>query len=239
MINNKASGQAYNRFTHLDGIEDRIIYYLLSPNKKGKCANCNLYQGSDCATVKCSDCALANTFKIWRLLCYNDADALTKPLPEYKDVVKLVCSDNNQQDKFRIFRSCHLEDAWTIQSTFLKIYIDSIMPENPYIAQVNIGIDVIVHNKIINVDIPEEEQNEIVPIDTVNGIDYRITQKSRVSMLTKAILSILNGADIQGVGRLEFSMEMNRFQQAQYEIWNNRNFEGMKMVLGTRFSGVS
>lgn len=218
MVNNYPGGNAYNRFVNLDGVEDRIIYFLLSPNNK-------------------TPDELEETHKIWKLLVYNDIDALNKPLPEYKDVVKLICSDNISQENFRIFRSCHLEEAWTIQSTFLKIYIDSIMPENPYVAQVNIGVDIIVHNKIINVNVPESEK--IYPIDIVDDIAYTINQKSRVSILTRAILSLLNGADVQGVGKLQFSMELNRFNQGQYEIWNNRNFEGMKLVLGTRMSGVT
>lgn len=217
MVNCKPGGEAYNRFVNLDGVEDRIIYWLLSPNNKNKCE-------------------LAETYKIWKLLVYDDIDALNKPLPKYKDVVKLICNDNVSQDNFRIFRSCHLEEAWTIQSNFLKIYIDSILPENHVVAQVNIGVDIIVHNKIINVNVPEDEK--IYPIDIIDGIEYNVNQKSRVSILTKAVLSLLNGADVQGVGRLTFSMEMNRWQQAQYEIWNNRNFEGMKVVLGTRMGGV-
>jgi hypothetical protein len=55
----------------------------------------------------------------------------------------------------------------------------------------------------------------------------------------KAVLFLLNGAHVQGVGNLEFSTMMSRFQQAQYGIWNNRNFEGIKVVLGCYMSGVS
>ena len=34
-------------------------------------------------------------------------------------------------------------------------------------------------------------------------------------------------------------MNQSRYNQAQYGIWNNRNFEGMKVVLGATMSGVS
>jgi hypothetical protein len=34
MIDSSMSGMAYNRFDNLDSIEDRIIYYLLSPTNK-------------------------------------------------------------------------------------------------------------------------------------------------------------------------------------------------------------
>ena len=222
MIDRTSGGSAYNRFINIDGIEDRVIYYLLSPNNK-------------------TDLELEQTHILWKLLCYDGIDALSQPLPKYSDVVNLVDKNNTTQTNFRIFRSPHMEDSWMVQCSLLKIYIDSIIPVDVYKSVVNFGIDVLTHNKIINVDIPQtEEYNKLAPvIDTVDGVEYHITQKSRVSMLVKAILYLLNGADIQGVGRMQFSQQMNRYQQAQYNLWNNRNFEGMKIIMGAYMSGVS
>lgn len=207
----------YNRFVNLDGSEDRIIYYLLSPNKK-------------------TPGELEETHKIWKLLMYNDIDALNHPLPKYSDVIKLICNDNITQTNKRIFRSAHMEDAFTEQCTFLKIYVDSIIPQNAYISQVNYGIDIICHNKIVNIKAPDTEESII---DVVDGVEIRVETKSRITALTQAILSLLNGADIAGVGNLQFNMENFRYNQAQYGIWNNRNFEGMKIVIGAMQSGLS
>ena len=218
MIDTTSGGSAFNRYINLDGIEDRVIYYLLSPNNK-------------------TDLELEQTYNIWKLLMYDGIDALSKPLPKYSDVVKLIANDNITQNNFRIFRSPHMEEAWVEQCSMLKIYIDSIIPQDRYRAIVNFGIDVICHNKIINVNVPDDEKAP--PIDIVDGIEYKITQKSRISVLTKAVLYLLSGADIQGIGRMSFTQDMNRYQQAQYGIWNNRNFEGIKIVMGAWMSGVS
>ena len=218
MIDRTSGGSAYNRFINIDGIEDRVIYYLLSPNNK-------------------TEQELEQTHIIWKLLYYDDIDALNKPLPKYSDVVKLVANNNVAQNHFRIFRSPHMEEAFTEQCSLLKIYIDSIIPSDRYRSIVNFGIDVLVHNKIINVNVLDDDVAP--PIDTVDGIEYKISQKSRVSVLSKAVLYLLNGADVQGVGRMESSQQMNRYQQAQYTIWNNRNFEGIKIVMGVHMSGVS
>ena len=207
----------YNRFVNLDGSEDRIIYYLLSPNKK-------------------TPGELEETHKIWKLLMYNDIDALNHPLPKYSDVIKLICNDNITQTNKRIFRSVHMEDAFTEQCTILKVYVDSIIPQNAYVAQVNYGIDVICHNKIVNIKAPNTEDSII---DVVDGVEIRVETKSRITALTQAILSLLNGADIAGIGNLQFNMENFRYNQAQYGIWNNRNFEGMKIVIGAMQSGLS
>ena len=213
----KPNGTKYNRFSNLDGSEDRIIYWLLSPNNK-------------------TPEELKATHTIWRLLMYNDINAMNKPLPKYSDVVKLICNDEITQTNKRIFRSPHMEEAFTEQCSLIKIYIDSIIPQNEYIAQTNYGVEVICHNKIINVKVAEEDQTVI---DVVDGIEVKVETKSRITMLTQAVLSLLNGADIAGVGRLQFNAGNFRYNQAQYGVWNNRNFEGMKIVIGALQSGLS
>lgn len=218
MIDSSISGMAYNRFCNLDSIEDRIIYYLLSPTNK-------------------TPAELEQTHTIWRLLCYNDIDALSKPLPKYSDVIKLIYNDNDGQSGYRIFRSPRLEDGWEEQCSMLKIYIDSIVPTDHLRSIVNIGVDVVVNTKIINVRVPDEQTNVI--IDEVEGIPVRVQSKSRVSVLSKAVLSLLNGADVAGVGRMIFSRQQSIYNQSQYGIWNNRNFEGIKHVIGVSMSGVS
>ena len=218
MLDNTFAPSKFNRFIHLGEIEDRIIYYLLSPNKKTKEER-------------------EQTEIIWKLLYYNDTDALNRELPTYEQVANLVCNDDITQTDKKIFRSPHFEDAWLTETALLKIYVEQIVPVDRYKAVVNIGIDVISHNKCINISAPEDENSP--PIDTVNGVDIRISTKSRVTTLVEAVLHLLNGAHVEGVGNLEFSQEMSRFQQAQYGIWNNRNFEGIKIVLGCYMSGVS
>ena len=212
----------YNRFVYLDESEDRIIYYLLSPNNK-------------------TELQLQQTHIIWKLLMYNDLDALNKPLPKYSDVIKLIYNDNITQTDKRIFRSPKLEDAFTEQCSLIKVYVDSIIPQNAFISQVNYGIDVLCHNKIINVKVPNEPIDGVVNniiIDEVDGIEIKVETKSRVTMLTKAVLCLLNGADIAGIGKLQSNAENFRYNQAQYGLWNNRNYEGMKIVLGSMQSGL-
>ena len=219
MIVDDGNGLKFNRFPNLDGIEDRIIYYLISPNNK-------------------TPEELKQTHIIWKLLKYDENNALLQPTPEYSDIVKLISKPNAPQTTKRIFRSPHFEDAWGEQSTLLKVYIDDIVATNAYYATVNMGIDIIVHNKIVDLDIPDDDDSTI--IDVVDGVEYKITTKSRVSVLTKAILYLLNGANVAGVGLLQFNNDgTDNRSQAQYGIWNNRNFEGIKIVIGVGIGGVS
>ena len=211
------NGTKYNRFVNLDGSEDRIIYWLLSPNNKNKQE-------------------LEQTHIIWKLLMYNDCDALKRETPSYFDVIKLISNDDVLQADKRIFRHARLEDGFTEQCTILKVYVDSIIPQNAYTAQVNYGVDVICHNKIVNVSVAHEENEP--PIDIVDNIPIYVETKSRITLMTRAVLSLLNGADIAGVGQLQFNMENFRYVQSQYSLWNNRNFEGIKNIVGCMQSGL-
>lgn len=214
---NDAALNAYNRFVNLDSIEDRIIYYLISPIGK-------------------DEQQLKDVHTIWRLLKYDDIDALNKPLPSYGDIVKLIDNDNGGQTDKRIFRTPHLEDAWLVQCSMLKIYVDSIIPQNRMLSVVNVGIDVLTHNKIINVKVPDDDDSTL--IGEYDGIQIKVETKSRITMLTKAVLSLLNGADVAGVGLMQFTSELSRYNQARYSLWNNRMYEGQKICVGCQMSGV-
>lgn len=218
MIDRSISGNDYNRLQNLDGIEDRLIYYLLSPKNK-------------------TELELEQVHNIWRILYYNDTDALKKPLPSYFQVVKLIYNDNGAQNGYRIFRSPRMEDGWTEECSMIKVYIDSIIPVNHLRAIVNVGVDVVVNTKIINLSVPQDSID--VYIDEIEGIPVSVKTKSRVTVLTQAVISLLNGAEVAGVGKMIFSREQSIFNQAQYGIWNNRNYEGIKIVMGVSMSGVS
>ena len=105
-------------------------------------------------------------------------------------------SDVEIQNEKRIFRSPHFDGAWASRGALIKIYIDSIIPKNRYIAVVNIGIDVIVHNKSISIAADDEQNTH--PVDVIYEHDEdgnvigenkdTIETKSRVTTLVKAIL---------------------------------------------------
>lgn len=223
MLDTSMSGMAYNRLSNLDGIEDRIIYHLLNKSHKTE-----------------KEQQMVDT--IWRILLYNDVDALKESVHpsdgyEFDDIEELICEDNStSQSEKRIFRSPRLEDGWTEECSLIKVYIDSIIPQNHLNALVNIGIDVVVNSKIINLAVPNKTENTF--IDVVDGHTIHVKTKSRVTTLTQNIIALLNGANVQGVGKVVFDREQSITNKAQYGLWNNRNYEGMKIVMGVYMSGV-
>ena len=279
MFDNSASGMAYNRFTNLDGIEDRIIRYLLWYDDKtneekeivtrirrillynNTNALLSLSEGGypdpdDRENINITDeeaddyyCGLALVPKNRGLTPYPGTSVIE--IPEGDNTVECVwtvaknavgnliyndCDYDIQAEK-RVFRSPRLEDAIVDQCTLLKVYVDTIIPTDHLKAVVNVGVDIVVGSKIINLSVPESDKNtyilksggKIIPVQT----------KSRVTTLTQAVLNLLNGAAVQGVGKMVFSRNMSIENKAQYDLWNNRNFEGIKVVLGVYMSGVN
>lgn len=284
MFDNSASGMAYNRFTNLDGIEDRVIRYLLYYDNK-------------------TDEEKRLVTRIRRILLYNDVNALLTlseggyPDPDTRTVINITdeeaedyycglalvpkgegltqypgtkvkeviqgetsleciwvkadeaiknllfndCDIETQSSK-RVFRSPRLSDSFDVQCSLLKIYVDSILPTDHLKSIVNVGIDVVVNTKIINVSVSENEPNTYI-YETCNqaGDEYVIPvqTKSRVTTLVQAVLALLNGAAVQGVGKMIFSNQLSIYNKAAYGLWNNRDFEGMKLVMGVYMSGVN
>lgn len=206
------SNQVYNRFVNLDAISERIINYLIT-----------------------SDSIYAN--RIWKLLKYSDSTALLQDNLTQEERAKLVDDDGEEQSNKRIFRYPIVEDTFSVKSSILRIYIDSVVPTNNVISVVNIGIDIISNSKLSNVynDANDELEN---PKGYVS-IENEIMLKSRSDVLLKNILAELNGKDIQGVGQLVFTHELSPFNQAKLGFFNNKNYFGYKLVMSCMQSGVS
>jgi hypothetical protein len=210
----------YNRFYNLDSIEDRIIYYLISPVNK-------------------TDEQLKYVHQIWKLLKYDDIDALNKDLPTYSEIIKLICNNDIEENCYRIFRSPYFSEAWTQECSLIRVYIDSIVPRTHLTATVYIGIDVITHTKLINTKIADDDDSSL--IEYYNGEPIKIKMKNRVDILVKSILYLLNGVTIQQLGELQFNQggNLGNLAQARYAIWNHRNYLGCKIVFASSISGVN
>lgn len=212
----------YNRYENLDGVEDKIIYYLLSEQNK------NTWQ-------------LKAVHDIWRLLYYNNSGCLLNdekhPLPKFSDIAKMIDNNSLEQTNKRIFRSPFVEDSFTDECSQLRIYIDGIYPQNYVVGTISIGVEVIIHNKLTNIinNLYNEDGNFI---NLTEGKPI-VTYKNRATVLLKNIIALLNGVDIAGVGKMMFSQESNRFCHSKLGVWNNRNYYGYQSIFTCMMSGVS
>lgn len=203
---------AFNRFVNLDSIEDRIINFLINSTTK-------------------------NAERIWKLLKYETLDALTRDNLTKKEKIELIYrGEKNQTDK-RIFMQSYLDDAFVTQCSLLKIYVDSVVPMNHLMSIVNIGIDIMSHSKIQVVY--NDSIDDIENPDLYREIESTIVYKNRNTVLLKCILAELNGANIEGVGQLQFNQKASVFNQSRSGIFDNKNYNGSKNIFAVNMSGVS
>ena len=197
----------FNKFHNVDSVETRIINYLKNTNTD----DCN---------------------RLWKLLKYSDMKALYQDNLNSEEKNKLIYRDKNESD-CRVFSFPYVEDNFTEVCSIIKVYIYSIQPVNHLLSTVNVGIDILTHNKISNVYNDESDMLE-------NGrpVEENISTKNRNTVMLKAILAILNGADIEGAGVLQFNKELSDKCQAEMKLSNNRNFYGYTIVLSCQMSGM-
>lgn len=212
----------YNRFDNLDGAEDKIIYYLISEKNK-------------------TPEQLKYVHTLWRLIYYDDIRALINdknhPLPTYKQIEKLICNDETLQSPYRIFRMPYIVETEEEESSILRVFVDRIMPTNHLIAQVNFGVDILVHSRLTNILNPITDDND--EVINVNELKPLVQYKNRATTMLKCVIALLNGAYISGIGNLLFSREPNRFVESKMGLMNNRTVYGYRTIFTCQMSGVS
>lgn len=197
----------FNKFSNLDSVETRIVEYI-------------------------RDTKNDDAERLWKVLKYTDSRALFQPNLSNKEKNDLIYKDLDQMGS-RVFTFPYIEDEFADVCSILKVYIHSIEPQNHLVAKVNVGIDILTHNKITNVYNDNGD-----PLEGGRPIEEKIPVKNRNTVMLKALLAILNGSSIEGVGVLQFNKEMTDKCEAQLKLSNNRNFYGYTLVFSCHMSGM-
>ena len=170
--------------------------------------------------------------RIWKLLKYSDMRALFQEPLTKKEKNELIYRDKDQNSK-RVFTMPLVEDSMTETCSLLKIYISSIEPTDHLRAIVNIAIDILSHNKLNNV---YNDSNDI--LEEGREVEEDIVVKNRNNILLKSILGILNGANVEGVGMLQFNQSLTKESQMKNYSNNKTNFYGYSLVMSCIMSGM-
>jgi hypothetical protein len=198
---------SFNKFHNLDSVETRVINYIKDTTDE--------------------DCE-----RLWKILKYSDMKALYQKNLSAQEKKSLIYQDRDESS-CRVFTFRYIEDNFEEVCSLIRVYIHSIQPVNHLIATVNVGIDILTHNKISNV-----YNDECDVFDGGRLVEENISTKNRNSVMLKAILSTLNGANIEGVGVLQSNKELSDKCQAEMKLSNNKNFYGYTVVLSGQMSGI-
>ena len=173
----------------------------------------NTYEGLDQLPYNIICKLMERDEDIWKLLKYNTQDALQKPNLTIDEKSKLIFNTTGDSEEYRVFRTKYIDDAQTEEIQMLRIYINTIYPTNISMGVVSFSFECIAHNKIMNLD----------------------NYKNRVEVMVQRVIQALNGQDIGGIGKLNFSRDGSFYDVAAQDVWNNRNFQGITIIMSMNY----
>ena len=154
---------------------------------------------------------LTEAEQLWKLLKYNDYDALSHDNLTFAEKMSLVWK-NGAQEKYSVFLTNLIEDAIQESKCILKIYNYMIQPLDVYNASIVYAFDFLYGGQMSLVK--------------CNGIPV-----SRADIFVRSICSVLNGADVGGVGLLALDDSLSRYSGTKSVIGNSKTFTGVCLYL--------
>jgi hypothetical protein len=161
----------------------------------------NKYTNLPLYSYICIKKLLAENELIFKLLKYNTSDAWNKTNLSAAEKKALIYQGQNKMEDYNIFMDNGQSDAWTKQTTILRIYPYEIYPKNRTIGLVTMCFEVFSHY-------------------LVNHLSNYTT---RVDSICQQLIDEFNGFNMGEIGRLEFnnrmgsiSLKMNKDGQVPY-----------------------
>ena len=227
----------FNRYTNLDGVEGRILEGLIKSKTVHAMRLWNILSND---TINC-----LNQPNVALLSNPDDEEGWNAEFQRRRNMVYFGTGESSEK---KVFLSPYVDDAWTAESSRLDIFVDDIASKNHLVSTVMVGVEVLVHNKIVNINSDADEDNDNTNpaemIATLNDEGEEVQEplirvKSRPTVMLKSALAELNGVFVAGVGQLQVNSTMNKKCGVTRQMWNNRAYIGYSIVFATLMSGVS
>ena len=156
----------------------------------------------------------------WKMLAYKDYKALSHEPLTFQQKMKLVWAQG-KQDSYSVFLTNLIEDAMAESKQIVKIYQYYIHASELYTSTVVYAFDCLYGGQMSLVE--------------YNGIPV-----NRGDLFIHCILTLLNGVEVGGVGKLMFLDDMSRYSAARSTIGNNKTFTGVQLYMAVNVgdSGV-
>lgn len=156
----------------------------------------------------------------WKMLAYKDYKALSHEPLTFQQKMKLVWAQG-KQDAYSVFLTNLIEDAMAESKPIVKIYQYYIHASELYTSTVVYAFDCLYGGQMSLVE--------------YNGIPV-----NRGDLFIHCILTLLNGVEVGGVGKLMFLDDMSRYSAARSTIGNNKTFTGVQLYMAVNVgdSGV-
>ncbi len=163
--------------------------------------------------------ALTENENLFKLLKYNTYDCLSAENLTLDEKLAMVWKDQPEMEEYHIFLTNIEANELSDSKTFLKIYKYDMLPDNAVLATVAYKFDVLYGTK-----------NALV--------DYQGVPCNRGDVIEMELMKTLNGADVAGVGLMQFNHELSRLSRSMMTIGNNDTFTGTTIVMATQLADI-
>lgn len=179
----------------------------------------NKYEFMPYIPYKIVEYLATNNENLWKILKYNDYDCLSKPNLTFEEKIALIWNTEGNQENYSIFFSQLVENMIPDSKSILKIYKVLTTPRNTIQAVGSYEFDILYGGKIALVE--------------YNGIPC-----NRGDVVEAEILRTLNGADVGGVGMLQFNTKLSTASRSSLNLGNSKTFTGTSLVLSVELSDL-
>lgn len=155
----------------------------------------------------------SNAENLWKLLAYNDYEALSKPDLTFSQKMNLIWK-TGPQEQYSVFFTPLVEDAVCQSKCICKVYQYYIHAKELYNATIVYAFDFLFGGQM-------------------SLVDYDGIPVNRGDLFVNIMLSVLNGAEVNGVGKMAFYDDMSRYVGARVTIGNSKTFTGIQLFLAT------
>lgn len=154
-----------------------------------------------------------NAENIWKMLKYNDYNALENPNLTIEEKMDFIWR-NGGQEKYSVFLTSLIEDAIPESKCIMKIYDYYIHADEIYNSTVVYAFDFLFGGNMA----------------LVNYNGYPV---NRWDLFVHEIMSTLNGVYVGGVGKLSFFSQQSRYDLGRTIIGNSKTYTGGQIFMST------
>ena len=163
--------------------------------------------------------ALTHNDNFFKLLKYNTYNALSMPNLTEDEKLQLICKDFDDMHNYNIFLTNIEPNELVNSKTILKLYRYDTLPINHIVSTISYRFDILYGTK-----------NSLV--------EYQGVPCPRVDLMEMELMKTLNGADVAGVGKLQFNHDLSRLCRSTLNIGNNYTFTGTSIVMATQLADL-
>lgn len=147
----------------------------------------------------------------WKMLAHKDYKALSHEPLTFQQKMKLVWAQG-KQDTYSVFLTNLIEDAMAESKQIVKIYQYYIHASELYTSTVVYAFDCLYGGQM-------------------SLVEYNGVPVNRGDLFIHCVLTLLNGVEVGGVGKLTFLDDMSRYSAARSTIGNNKTFTGVQLYM--------